>query len=56
MLRDSGITISKANIGTLELKSKYGSGGKDDRTSDEELQLKLGKKIAGDGAFDNGVW
>ena len=44
VLKDSEIAISDADVKTLELKSKYGSGGKDYRTSDEELQLKLGKK------------
>ena len=44
VLRDSRITISEADMEVLGLKTKFGTGGADDRTSNKELQLKLRRK------------
>ena len=39
-----GITITKDDIETLELRPKHGSSGTGARTADEEKKLKIGKK------------
>ena len=45
VLKDSGLTISETDMETLELKDKYGTGGSNDRSTNEEKQLKLGKNF-----------
>ena len=43
-LKDVGITITEADIDTLDKKPKYGSGETGARSQDKEKQLKLGKR------------
>ena len=44
VLKDAGITITEADIETLEERPLLATGGTGARTSDEEKQLELGKK------------
>ena len=44
VLRDSGLTISESEMEVLEIKTAPGSGGSNERTTDEEKQYRLGKK------------
>ena len=44
VLNDAGITIKEEDIETLENRPSHASGGTGARISDEEIQLKLGKK------------
>ena len=44
VLVDAGLMIAEADIKTLELKPKFGSGATGARDANKEKQLRLGKK------------
>ena len=44
VLKDAGMTIVEADIETLEARPKHGSGDTGARSTEEEKQMKLGKK------------